>query len=594
MKVLKFYLSVLLLCFIFFSNDLSAQVLPSERSVDWTKAGLINKEVTNGFTIVDMQNFNVVNDGVTANDAFLSNALATVTSSGAILVFPSGDYLFNSSINLPSNVVVKGAGATTTSFLMDLSGSNHAIKAQGSLISSVSANFSQSGTKGDSFINVDDSSSFSVGDWVQIFQDDSSLITSAWAANTVGQILEITAIEGAKIEFSSALRLDFDIANSPSIKKINPVENVGIECLKIKRIDDTAPSQTSTIFFEYAVNSWVTGIESEKTTFSHVEAKFSSNLYIAKSYFHHAFDYGGNGRAYGVVLHYTTNESLVENNVFEHLRHSMLVQAGANGNVFAYNYSTDAFWSSTPSDAAGDIVLHGNYPHSNLFEHNIVQNIVIDNSHGPNGMYNTFLRNRAENYGIFFSASNSPGQNFIGNEIVKSSFPQNLVNYTILGANQFVHGNNNKGTIVPSGTSSLSDDSYFYDTRPDFISSVHWSSIGAPNVFKSGSNPSKDRYVSNVLFDNSSCNDYTLNIENIEEAKIEIYPNPVKSILVVNSIKTIINMKIVNQLGQTVFSEEIYGTPKKVDLSKLNSGIYFLKIKFIDGNTMTKKIIKAQ
>ena len=592
MKVLKFYLSVLLLCFIFFSNDLSAQVLPSERSANWTKAGLINKEVANGFTIVDMQNFNVVNDGVTANDAFLTNALATVTSSGAILVFPGGDYLFNTTISLPSNVVVKGAGATTTSFLMDLSGSNHAIKAQGSLMSSVSANFSQSGTKGDSFINVDDSSGFSVGDWVQIFQDDSSLITSAWAANTVGQILEITAIVGAKIEFSSALRLDFDIAKSPSIKKINPVKNVGIECLKIKRVDDTSPSQTSTIFFEYAVNSWVTGIESEKTTFSHVEAKFCSNIYIAKSYFHHAFDYGGNGRAYGVVLHYTTNESLVENNVFEYLRHSMLVQAGANGNVFAYNYSTDAFWSSTPSDSAGDIVLHGNYPHSNLFEHNIVQNIVIDNSHGPNGMYNTFLRNRAENYGIFFSASNSPGQNFIGNEITSTSFPQAIVNYTILGANHFVHGNNNKGTIVPSGSSSLTDDSYAYNTRPDFVSSIHWSSIGTPNAINMGNIPAKQRFDSSMIFDENSCENLVLNIDRYDENRLQIFPNPIKSRVTIQSKSIIKKIIVVNQLGKIVLLENIDSKSKIINLSKLNTGLYFFKVLFKNGKQLVKKIVK--
>jgi hypothetical protein len=591
MKISKSYFSAILLCLIFFSTDLSAQVLPTERSVDWRKAGLKSTN-TDGFTIIDMLNFNVVNDGVTANDTFIINALATVTSNGAVLVFPSGDYLFNTTINLPSNVVIKGAGATATNFLMDLSGSDHAIKAQGSLISSVSANFSQSGAKDDHFINVDDSSSFSVGDWIQIFQDDSSLITSVWAANTVGQILEITAIVGNKIEFSSPLRLDFDIANSPSIKKIDPVRNVGIECLKIKRIDDTAPSQTSTIFFEYAVNSWVTGIESEKTTFSHVEAKFSSNLYIAKSYFHHAFGYGGNGRAYGVVLHYTTNETLVENNVFEHLRHSMLVQAGANGNVFAYNYSFDAFWSSTPSNSAGDIVLHGNYPHSNLFEQNIVQNIVIDNSHGPNGMLNTFLRNRAENYGIFFSASNSPGQNFIGNEITSTSFPQTLVNYTILGDNHFVHGNNNKGTIVPSGSSSLTDDSYFYDVRPDFISSAHWSSIGTPNTISTGTIPAKEKFTSNAFFDSDSCNDYTLSIDEFEESKLAVFPNPIQSMVLVDSQKIIVSMKIINELGQLVFSKKLNSKSKKINVSKLKSGVYLMRITFKDGHQTVKKIIK--
>ena len=570
---------------------MSAQVLPSDRSVDWTKTGLRNS-VANNFTIIDMQSFNTVNDGVTPNDTFLINALATIPSNGAVLVFPAGNFLFNNTINLPSNVVLKGAGANATSFVMNLSGSNHAITVKGTLSNSITTPFSKSGVKGDNFIEVASVTGFSVGDWVQVFQDDSHLITSAWAANTVGQILEITAIIGKKIEFNSTLRLDFDIVHSPSIKKIDPVKNVGIECLKIKRIDDTAPTQTSNIFFEYTVNSWVTGIESEKTTFSHIEAKHSSNLYIAKSYFHHAFDYGGNGRAYGVVLHYTTNECLVENNIFEHLRHSMLVQAGANGNVFAFNYSIDPFWTSTPSDSAGDIVLHGNYPYLNLFEQNIVQNIVIDNSHGPNGMYNTFLRNRAENYGIFFSASNSPGQNFIGNEITSTSFPQTLVNYTILGVNHFVYGNNNKGTIVPGTSSTLSDQSYAYTIKPNFVTSTQWSSIGMPNILNSGSNSAKDRYLSTVLFDANSCNDYTLSVTDFEAALFSIYPNPVQSVLVIKSDKKIKEMNIINQLGQLVHSEKINGHRKDVDLSKLKTGVYVLNISFTNGFRSKQKILK--
>ena len=592
MRYLKVYFHIAIIwSFFFFLNNVKAQVLPSDRSVDWTKAGLKNS-VANNFTIIDMQNFNIVNDGITPNDAFLTNALATIPSNGAVLVFPAGNYLFNATINLPSNVVIKGSGAGSTSFLMDLSGSNHAITVKGSLSNSITTQFSKSGVKGDNFIDVNNVSGFSVGDWVQIFQDDSVLITSAWAANTVGQILEITAIVGKKIEFNSELRLDFDLTHSPSIKKIDPVKNVGIECLKIKRVDDTAPAQTSNVFFEYAVNSWVAGIESEKTTFSHVEAKYSSNLYIAKSYFHHAFNYGGNGRAYGVVLHYTTNESLVENNIFEHLRHAMLVQAGANGNVFAFNYSIDPFWTSSPSDSSGDVVLHGNYPHSNLFEQNIVQNIVIDNSHGPNGMHNTFLRNRAENYGIFFSASNSPGQNFIGNEITSTSFPQTLVNYTVLGANHFIYGNNNKGTIVPDVVSALSDESYAYTAKPDFVTSVQWSSIGVPNVLNSGSNSSKDRYVSTAFFDANSCNNYTLNITGFKAPVFRIYPNPVLSILAIKSDKKIIDMHIINQLGQLVHSEKIDGYTKDVDLSKLKTGVYVLNISFTTGHTSKQKIIK--
>ncbi len=591
MKFNTSHITFLLLLFSLIKST-QAQILTSDRSVDWTVAGLKNKTVANQFTIIDMDDFNVVNDGVTANDSFLNNALQTIPQNGAILVFPKGDFLFNTTINLPSNVVLKGAGATETTLIMDLSGANHAIQIRGTISATVSTTFSESALKGANFINVSDTKDFKVGDWVQIFQEDDHLITSSWAANTVGQILEISEIAANKITFSSYLRLDFDIAKSPSIKKINPVQNVGIECLKIKRIDNTAPSQTSTISFEYAVNSWVTGIASEKTTFSHIEAKHSTNLYISKSYFNDAFEHGANGRAYGVVLHFTTNESLVENNIFKHLRHSMLVQAGANGNVFAYNYSIDPFWTSTPNDAAGDIVLHGNYPHSNLFEHNVVQNIVIDNSHGTNGKFNTFFRNRAENYGIFFSASNSPNQNFIGNEITKSSFPQNLVNYTILGSNHFVHGDNNKGNIVPTGTTNLEDKTYAYSSKPAYVSMTDWTSIGTPNVLNSGTIPAKERYVSGNLFDGNSCNSTPLNIEELEEVKIDIYPNPVKRILKLKSQKIIKDMKIVNQFGQLVLSEELNATSKDIDLSKLNSGMYFLKLSFKNGHKAVKKIVK--
>ena len=117
----------------------------------------------------------------------------------------------------------------------------------------------------------------------------------------------------------------------------------------------------------------MTGIESNNCTFSHVRIEQSSNLFIARSYFHHGFDYGGGGRSYGIAIQFSSGSCLIEDNVFERLRHSVLLQAGANGNVIAYNYSLDPFWSSTPSDAAGDMVLHGNYVFANLFEHRLLK-----------------------------------------------------------------------------------------------------------------------------------------------------------------------------------------------------------------------------
>lgn len=135
-----------------------------------------------------------------------------------------------------------------------------------------------------------------------------------------------------------------------------------------------------------------------------------------------------------------------------------------NGNVFAYNHSTAPFWSAfpLPTDAAGDAVLHGNYPYMNLFEGNVVQNVVIDDSHGINGPNNMFFRNRAELYGIFMGTTPpSDHQNFIGNQVTD----------TTLGAARTIqlagHGPfrlrqpGQRRCVLPAGTTEPTDATLF-------------------------------------------------------------------------------------------------------------------------------------
>ena len=572
-----------------------SQTLPPSRSVDWTLAGL-RDTTTIGFIEIDMQAEGAVGNGTVSNDSILDNVLSSISGSGAILNFPSGNYLFNNNINLTSNIILKGAGAEQTILTMDVGGSGHSISIQGALISADTTSLIETALKDSNFILVLDASNFSIGNWVQIVQYDTDLVTSSWAEKGVGQILKIQTISNNKIVFESPFRMDFDTVRSPYIVKINPVENVGIECLKIQRLDDTAPEQSSSVSFNYAVNSWVNGIESDNCTFSHVQARRSSNLSISKSYFHHAFGYGGGGRAYGVMLHATSNECLIEDNVFEYLRHSMIVQWGANGNVFAYNYSVDPFWesSTTPSNSAGDMVLHGNYTYANLFEQNICQNIVIDDSHGPNGPYNTFLRNRSEGYGIFFSASNSPDQNFLGNEIPNDNFPYNLVNYTIQGSGHFIHGNNNKGTIHPAGTEILIDSSYAYNTKPDFIPTSQWVGIGTPNVMEATSIPAYDRYNSGSLFSNA-CGNSTIGVEEKfgTEEKVVIFPNPVQSEMVIESARFIGDLRVINSIGQEVYYQEGVGFSNLINTAEWKNGVYLIFIHFLNNESCVEIVVKS-
>lgn len=583
-----FYLLFLLICVSGFS-----QTLPLSRSVDWTLAGL-RDTTTNGFIEIDMQAQGVVGNGTTPNDSIVGNVLSSITTSGAILNFPSGNFLFNNTINIPNNIIIKGEGAEVTSFTMDLGGTGHSFRIQGQAINSDTTSIINFSTKDSNFVIVSDPNSFSTGDWIQIVQYDSDLVTSSWAENTVGQIVKVKTISGSKIVLESPLRMDYDTTRSPYILKVIPAENVGIECLKIHRIDNTAPQQSSNIFFSYAVNCWVSGIESENCTFSHIQTNRSSNLHVSKSYFHHGFEYGGGGRAYGVILQATSNECLVENNIFEHLRHSMIVQSGANGNVFSYNYSFDPYWESTPNNSSGDLVLHGNYVYANLFEQNICQNIIIDNSHGPNGPYNTMFRNRAEGFGIFFSSNNSPYQNFLGNEIPNTSFPYNIVNYTIQGTDHFIHGNNNKGTIHPAGTSALMDSSYAYIQKVDFIPIAQWAGIGTPNIMGSASIPAYERYNSGTIFSNA-CNGISISVNQPfkTKEKFMIFPNPVVSEMTIESSHFIQNLTVINLMGEVLHYHENIGFSNQISTVDWRNGLYFILINFANNKSITEVIVKT-
>lgn len=363
-----FYPLLLLL----FCSNVFAQTLPVERSVDWTLAGL-RDTTTNGFITIDMHERGVMGDGTTPNDTILQSVFADLSDDGAILIFPAGDFLFNQTIDVPDNTLIKGHGADATTFTIDLGGSGHSIRIQGSGSKSLTSSISAFASKDSSFVIAAQPAGFVAGDWVQIIQDDYDLVTSDWAEHTVGQIVRINAINGNRILLESPLRMDYDPDRLPYIQRIEPAKNVGIGCLKIHRLDNTAPEQSSNVYFARAVNCWVSNIESENCTFSHVKANQSSNLSISGSYFHHAFGYGGGGRAYGVMLQSTSNECLVEDNIFRHLRHSMILQSGANGNVFAYNYSLDPYWSTIPNDAAGDLVIHGNYTYGTCLNRTSVE-----------------------------------------------------------------------------------------------------------------------------------------------------------------------------------------------------------------------------
>lgn len=578
---MKYFLNLFIL--LMFTTNLNSQVLPANRSVNWSLAGF-HGTVPNYSTIVNITNYGGVGDGQTPNDTAFANALNALSGADGVIYFPAGSYLFNLPISLRSNLILRGAtsDSTTLKFELDSNNSYDAIYISGNATSTF-VSLSSSAVKDSSYLEVDSASNFAVGDYIKLTLNDSSLAFSNWAYGTIGQVIKISSIVNNKIFLESPLRMDYDLTKYPKINKLNMITNVGIECLKIHRADATV-GQTSSVVFNYAAQCWVSGIESYMCNFGHIELNYSTNISILGSYFNDAHAHGGGGQGYGVIAQTTSGECLIENNIFKHLRHSMLLQSGANGNVFGYNYSIDPYWSQSgvPTNSAGDMVLHGNYPYANLFEGNIGQNIVIDASHGINGPYNTFFRNRGELYGIFMSTNPaSNNQNFIGNEITNTGVFLGF--YSLNGTGHFQHGNNVKGTIYASGTSTLTDTSYYYSNLPNFLQTLSsWPSIGIPNTLNTGTIPAKERYLG---FQYSTCSSVVLSTNNDEHkplinATLSVYPNPTTGIVYLKQVESItktINLEVFDCIGNRILSKTLNHKNDFIDLSKYAKGVYTIK-----------------
>lgn len=591
-----------------------AQVIPATRYYDWTKAGFHGKEPDSTTLSIRITALGAANDGSSPIDSFLHAAIDSLHGRLGVIYFPAGTYLVNNSLSLPDSVFLKGAGADSTTLIFDLGGApNDAIdvsRSQSEILdpfTKILAGFH----KNSSTLTVADATGFAANEYAEILQENGSWDTQpvSYAEKSVGQMVKVISVSGNVLEIEPALRIDLDTALHAEIRRIHPAANVGIECMKIVRQDSSATPSIYNINFNFAVNCLVRGVESAKSMGAHILIEYSKNIEVSGCYIHHAFGYDGSGtRGYGVCLRQHASDCLLENNVFQFLRHAMMVKEGANGNVFGYNYSREPNRSEPVPDFSGDISLHGHYAFANLFEGNIAQNIIIDHVWGQSGPHNTFLRNRAELYGMGFfgNAPITAEQNFVGNEISNTSGGL-YGNYLMMGTGHFEYGNNVKGVFTPPGASTLVDSSYYLSEKPAFWDTTSWVSIGIPNTLNTGAIPAQQRFLDSLLLTVCSLAMDSIPTDTIPDTThtyipffqseiIQIYPNPADKqvfVKIPGTEKTTLEVALTDVAGKLRLRRQFYLRNAEnlltFDLAEITApGVYFLKIHH--NTTITKKL----
>jgi endonuclease I/chitodextrinase len=83
----------------------------------------------------------------------------------------------------------------------------------------------------------------------------------------------------------------------------------------------------------------------------------------------------------------------------------------------------------------------------------------------------------------------------------------------------------------------------------------------------------------------------TASVNNIEFGNFKMYPNPTDGNSLFFSLDKDATIEIYNILGKSILKHKLTNTDKKIDITKLNSGVYVVKIK-VNDNAITKKLIK--
>ncbi|MBN1997483.1 T9SS type A sorting domain-containing protein [candidate division KSB1 bacterium] len=572
------------------------QILTPQRRIQWIPG--ITEPLPNDPAVVDVYEFGAAGDGVSDDFPAFEKAINSLPALGGIVSIPKGDFLIKKSLSTGKSVVFSGEGAEKSRLFFDLGGeAKQCIEfmtyQRGQWID-VMAGLNKDSDK----LVVADAMSFKPGIFFEIQQDNDPDImytdeewNQSWAQNAVGQIGIVQDVRGDTLFLQKPLYLDYRPELNPVIRTQGFVTFGGLKNLYISRLD---AGDGHTVMFKNAAFCCVQNIESDITYRSHINFTSSYGCEVRDSYFHHSHDYGGGGHGYGVECGQHSTDNLVENSIFQRLRHSMMVHVGASGNVYAYNYSREN--QSEGTWLPCDISLHGHYANFNLFESNIVQEIDVGDYWGPMGPGNTFLRNKIVDEGLDV-LDHSANTNIIGN--VFESGNQLNIDASVNGT--LAHGNWINNAIRWDNDIADHDipASYYLQEKPAFFKDCDWPVLG-PDVTTESLLPAFERYQ----------NGYPLSIgrrHTVSEHDVlvaGIYPNPFNASTVLEYVlpkTTTVTVSIYDVRGRLMLAlvkgvtqnpgaHRICWTPEFSKAGIPAGGVYFLRLETA-GKSLVKKVL---
>jgi hypothetical protein len=255
----------------------ASTILGADRKVEWGRAG-VWKEGQRGIPSYPV--------GITVNTTNTSHqyycdptgatdcrsklqAALNACPAGQAVFLPAGTYRISSTLTMPSNVALRGAGPTRTTIRNYNNG--EAIAMNGASGSQTATNISSGATKGSQSVVVANASAFSVGSLVLIDQlNDPSFVTRTGAEGTcswcgrdngnraLGEINRVVSKSGNTIGLDRPLAYGYNASYTPQMCLMSgsPVVYAGVEDLAITPSSSSFSSSVG-VLMQWAYSCWV-------------------------------------------------------------------------------------------------------------------------------------------------------------------------------------------------------------------------------------------------------------------------------------------------------------------------------------------------
>lgn len=406
-----------------------AELIPAERRTEWQPGVTYNGGIPHRTTI-----YKTLTPSGGSDDTAIQNALDNCPADQVVLLGPGVFHLTGQVLWLRrSHITIRGSGPSKTRILQTKPTDPLAdsppvfIGGAPSYYWVQQTPFAIDGAKGTKTVALVSNSGLQVGELVHVNETYDPALTKffhdlqtinhdylGWGegrnqgvpggsmslSRPIGQAMEITAVNGNQITFSTPFHLTFRTGHAAHLARLargggtaalQPVTRVGIEDLSVGYGGGGDGGGNIRLFaMSYC---WAKNIESDHSSGASFALNGCFRCELRDSYLHTTVNPTPGGAGYGLEVEEYSADCLIENNISWNFNKVMVMRGSGGGNVIGYNYMQDGYGAYYPNQIENGLnASHMTTPHMELFEGNESFNFSGDPVWG-NSIYITAFRN---------------------------------------------------------------------------------------------------------------------------------------------------------------------------------------------------------